>query len=65
MYLKDGKTFLENNDLCINCKKWKHRYSCPLLSAFHAGLIVQTEEFNIENCGEFEEYKRHLEIVKE
>ena len=52
MYCSDGKIFIEDNDLCIDC------------SNLGLGVVYLKDNLTVTNCGFFKKFKRSLHIVR-
>ena len=65
MYSENGRIFIEEDDQCLDCKNYAEGVSCPLLTALGLGVVYLEDSLTVTNCGFFEQFERHLHVVRE
>lgn len=64
MYFYKGAVYVEDEDECINCNNFVQGVTCPLLNALGMNIVTLNENIYVTNCGFYNEFKRHLKILK-
>ena len=64
MYCENGRIFIEEDDQCLDCKNYAEGVSCPLLTALGLGVVYLEDSLTVTNCGFFEQFERHLHVVR-
>ena len=65
MYCENGRIFIEEDDQGLDCKNYAEGVSCPLLTALGLGVVYLEDSLTVTNCGFFEQFERHLHVVRE
>lgn len=61
----EGKVYIEDDDQCMDCKNYAQGVACPLLTALGLGVVYLEDNLTVTNCGFFEKFERHLQIVRD
>lgn len=64
MYYYNGSVYIEDEDQCQTCSNFAQGVACPLLQALGMGLVVMQDNLYVTNCGFYQEFKRHLKLIK-
>lgn len=65
MYCYNGSVHVEKEDQCMSCKNFTKGVACPLLEALGLGVVKLEGTMYVTNCGFYEEFTRHLKLVKD
>jgi hypothetical protein len=63
MYVDDS-IHIEKTDQCYTCEHFLKGVMCPLLEALALGVVELTGDVNVQNCGFYKQFSRHLRVIE-